>query len=77
MKPGNIISMIIANNCKNQKDFAEKLGISTAYASDLESGKRKISIDIAIKIEACFPFWSASQILKEQVDYELGIRRNA
>lgn len=33
-----------------QKDFAEKIGLSRSYLSELESGKRSVSVDTLEKI---------------------------
>jgi addiction module HigA family antidote len=52
------------------KEFAERLGISSAYVSDLLNGKRRISTQVALKIEKEFKK-NAEELLIHQVKYEL------
>lgn len=43
----------IKNNLK-QKDIAEILGITTSYYGMIEIGKRKVSLDIALKLSSYY-----------------------
>lgn len=43
----------IKNNLK-QKDIAEILGITTSYYGMIEIGKRKVSLDIALRLSSYY-----------------------
>jgi transcriptional regulator with XRE-family HTH domain len=54
MKPGERVKELRAKNEKNQKEFAEILGYSDAYVSEIETGKKEISVDFTNAIEERF-----------------------
>jgi len=47
---GNPIKVWREYRCISQQDLAEKIGISVSYLSQLETGKRKGSIEVLIDI---------------------------
>lgn len=59
-----------------QKGAAELLGISAAYLSDVLSGRRKVSIPLALKVEKAFGI-NAERVLIRQLRDELEDARAA
>ncbi len=53
MKLKNLIKFRIDNNLSS-KEMAEKLSLSTTAYSNLENGKKKPTIELAIKIQKVF-----------------------
>lgn len=61
----------------NQKQFAEKLGVTGSYVSEIENGKAKPGFDFFIKLSRTFdinPTWlllgKGERFLKKDPDYD-------
>lgn len=72
--PGELIKEeLMCRNIK-QKDFAEKLGLSYTMFNEVLNGKRHLSIELALLLEAALGI-NADLLVKMQTDYNLQTAR--
>ena len=61
-----VLRLLRVYNDIKATDLAEKLNISTSYISELESGKKKVSLDIINKYSSFFEVPSSSILLMSE-----------
>lgn len=61
-----VLRLLRVYNDIKATDLAEKLNISTSYISELESGKKKVSLDIIDKYSSFFEVPSSSILLMSE-----------
>jgi plasmid maintenance system antidote protein VapI len=53
------------------RGFADKLGLSAAYISDLQRGHRPLSREMALRLSTCKPKWNVRHWLLLQLDDDI------
>lgn len=61
-----VLRLLRVYNDMKSSDLAEKLNLSSSYVSELESGKKKVSIDIINKYSNFFEIPSSSILLMSE-----------
>ncbi len=73
--PGEIIKEELESRGISQKHFAEVVGVSYTMLNDILNGKRPVSSDFALLIEASMGI-SAEMLARMQTRYNLQIARS-
>ena len=73
--PGEIVKEELEYRGISQKHFAEVVGVSYTMLNDILNGKRPISTDFALTLEAATGI-SAELLVKMQLRYNLQIARS-
>ena len=68
--PGIMIKPELEERGISQKDFAKMVGIQASHLSEVLNGKRALTTDMAVKIEAVIGL-PAKVLLSAQTQYEL------
>ena len=68
--PGMMIKPELEERGIRQKDFAKMVGIQASHLSEVLNGKRALTTDLAVKIEAAIGL-PAKVLLAAQTQYEL------
>lgn len=73
--PGDVIKEELEYRGISQKHFAEVIGVSYTMLNDILNGKRPVSTDFALTIEAATGI-SAELLVKMQLRYNLQVARS-
>lgn len=73
---GNHINSYLKKNGIRQSKLADKMNISRTILNEILSGKRKLSIEIAFKLEEFF-IGKAKDWLQKQLDYDITIYKKS
>ena len=73
--PGEIVKEELESRHISQKHFAEVTGISYTMLNDILNGKRPVSTDFALLLEAALGI-SAEMLIRMQTRYNLQVARS-
>ncbi len=73
--PGDVVKEELEYRGISQKHFAEIIGVSYTMLNDILNGKRPISTDIALTLEAATGI-SAEMLINMQTRYNLQVARS-
>lgn len=74
--PGELIKDELEYRAIKQKDFAEKFNISYSVLNEVLNGKRNITSEFALVLEAALGI-KADVLVRIQTDYNLDMARNS
>lgn len=64
----NSVRFKIGHHGMSQKDAAKALGVSTSYLSDFLSGQRRLSADMALRLERVFHMNAEAMVTQQALD---------
>ena len=74
--PGELVKDELEYRAIKQKDFAEKFNISYSVLNEVLNGKRNITSEFALVLEAALGI-KADVLVRIQTDYNLDMARNS
>ncbi len=74
--PGELVKDELEYRAFQQKDFAEKFNISYSVLNEVLNGKRNITSEFALVLEAALGI-KADVLVRIQTDYNLDMARNS
>lgn len=74
--PGELVKDELEYRAIKQKDFAEKFNISYSVLNEVLNGKRNITSEFTLVLEAALGI-KAAVLVRIQTDYNLDIARNS
>lgn len=76
LHPGRELNLLLSDKRISQADLAAQLEIVPSRLSEILSGKRSITTDLAILLEVLFPEKTANYWMKAQASYQLNVARS-
>lgn len=73
--PGETLRELLNSRGWTQVELAKKLGMATSYLNDVVHGRRGVSVQLAIKLEATLKTFGAEHWLIMQMHHDLAQAR--